>query len=160
MNHLEDDGATNQDEWKSDYDREGDKWNNWEQNYDNQSWNNNGEPNFNDQRSSTTETNTVGRIEIHNDNTENTSSTTAKYAIMGVLPDNGKEQSTNYLLVDSGAAVSVCPWSYKEELGHHFDYKRGTKLTAANGTTMHIYGNDGYTTNWRMTFVFGGLLRV
>ena len=140
VNNVDNEVGTGQDEWKQDYDQGGDTWNSWDSYYDHQGWNNGAENNTGGQGNGTTETATVSRIELHTDEEVAGTTMTARYAIMGVLPETKTGQPMNYLLVDSGAVVSVCPWDYKEELGVHFNYQSDARLTAANGTTMKIYG--------------------
>ena len=89
VNYVDDEGTINQEDWRTDYDRESEKWNSWEQNYDNQSWNNQGEANSSEQRNGITEATTVGRIELHGDE-NSTTTATSRYATMGVLPEEGQ----------------------------------------------------------------------
>ena len=100
MNNVDDDGTTSNYDWKSEYDKDGESWNGWTQNYDNQSWTNGSDTIAHDQRSSTTETNTVGQIGLHHDTSDVTTTASSRYAIMGVLPQNKHEGTTDYLLVD------------------------------------------------------------
>ena len=62
----------------------------------------------------------------------------AHYAVMKIGDETTKKG--NYILVDSGAAVSVCPENYKLDIPLHFDYNHDVKLRAANGTSMEIFG--------------------
>ena len=82
---------------------------------------------------------TSGINNVEHDNSS-TTSTLARYAVMAVEQHNNTNEPQDYILVDSGAAVSVCPKDYKKEHTIHHDYNKETSLTAANGTKMVIYG--------------------